>query len=217
MRYREHEEQLSHCYSAVLMDVMDAMDTRYQCMGPEIGPLDPSMRAWGEAVTIYLEAASEAPPEPYQLEMEMIDDILPGQIIVAQCNMGQRCAFWGGLLSNAAVGRECAGIVTDGPSRDYVEIVELGFPVFCTGLSPYDSLARLEGKDRNVPVVCGGIRVVPGDLVFADVDGTVVVPQAIAEEVIDKAWTKVRGESLVREELRSGASVVETFKKYGIL
>jgi len=89
--------------------------------------------------------------------------------------------------------------------------------VFCRGLSPYDSLGRLDGKRRDISIKCGGVQVCPGDLVYADVDGIVVVPQDIADQVIEKAWHKVRGEDKVREELRSGKSVVETFEKYGIL
>jgi len=164
-------------------------------------------------VTLYLEAVSEPPERPFQLEMEVIDGLSAGQLIVAQCNAPQLSALWGGLLSNAAVGHGAAGVVTDGGSRDYREIVSLGFPVFCRGLTPYDSQGRMDGVERDIPIVCGGIRVQPGDLVFADVDGVVVVPQALVEETIARAWEKVQGESRVREELRAGASVVETFRK----
>ena len=217
MRYLEYREKLCQCYSAVLTDVLDALGLRTQCMAPSIRPLTPTTKAWGEAVTIRLEAVTAPPDDPYQLEMEVIDDLREGDLIVAQCEGPQLSAFWGGLLTNAAVGHKAAGVVTDGGCRDYQEIVSLGFPVFCRGLTPYDSLGRIDGKERGVPVTCGGIRVRPGDLVYADVDGIVVVPQAVAEEVIAKAWDKVQGESRVREELRAGASVVETFAKYGIL
>ncbi|WP_319416984.1 RraA family protein [Marispirochaeta aestuarii] len=217
MKYLQYKEKLDACYSAVLMDVMDAMGYRIQCMDPSIRPLNHSMKAWGEAVTIYQEAVTEVPAKPFQLEMELIDDLEPGQIVVAQCNAENLSAFWGGLLSNAAVGRGASGVVTDGGARDYHEITELGFPVFCRGLIPYDSQGRMDGKERNIPVVCGGIRVCPGDLVYADVDGVVVVPGKIAPEVIEKAWQKVQGENTVREELRAGAGIVKTFEKYGIL
>ena len=115
------------------------------------------------------------------------------------------------------MGHKVAGVITDGGVRDYDEILELNFPTFCAGLTPYDSLGRMDGKKRNVPIVCGGVKVSPGDLVFADVVGVVVVPQGIVDKVIAKAWEKVQGESLVRQELRSGAGVVKTFKKYHIL
>ncbi len=218
-RYLKYNDKLSKMFTAVLQDVMDTMDGNYkeQCMDPKIRPLLPSMRTWGEAATILVEEVHEAPKSPYQVEMELIDDLKEGQIVVAQCSAPKLSAFWGGLLSNAAVGHKAAGVICDGGVRDYEEIVELNFPVFSAGLSPYDSLGRMDGKERNIPVVCGGVKVAPGDLVFGDVNGIVVVPQEIVDEVIAKAWEKVQGESSVREELRSGASVVKTFKKYGIL
>jgi 4-hydroxy-4-methyl-2-oxoglutarate aldolase len=217
MKYLRYKEKLDKCYSAVIMDVMDGMNVRVKCMDPGVKPLVPTMKTWGEAVTLYVEQVSEVPKKPFQLEMEVIDDLKEGQIIVAQCNAVELSAFWGGLLSNAAVGRKSPGAIMDGGARDYREIVSLNFPVFCKGLSPYDSCGRMDGKERGIPIVCGGIRVLPGDLVYGDVDGVVVVPQEMAEEVITRAWEKVKGENTVREELRAGASVVKTFEKYGIL
>ncbi|MFC1606788.1 RraA family protein [Candidatus Latescibacterota bacterium] len=216
-RYLKYKDKLDQCFSAVLQDVMDGMNLRVQCMDPSINPLTPNMKAWGEAVTIYVEEVAEVPEHPFQMEMELLDDTVEGQIIIAQCNARSISAFWGGLLSNAAVGHKVSGIIIDGGARDYDEIVELDFPVFCKGLSPYDSLGRMDGKERDIPIECGGVRVVPGDLVFGDVDGIVVVPQEVVDEVIAKSWEKVQAESTVREELRSGASVVETFKKHGVL
>lgn len=217
MKYLQYNKKLERCYSAVIMDVMDRMNFRVQCMDPAIRPLVPTMRTWGEAVTMYFEEVTAVPERPFQLEMEVLDDIRKGQVIVCQCNAASLSAVWGGLLSNAAVGRKAAGVITDGGIRDYNEIVGLDFPTFCTGLTPYDSLGRMDGKEHDTSIVCGGICVNPGDLVFGDIDGVVVVPQEIFEEVIEKAWDKVQGENTVREELRAGASLVKTFEKYGIL
>ncbi|MBN1294045.1 MAG: RraA family protein [Candidatus Latescibacteria bacterium] len=217
MKYLKYNDKLEKCYSAVLMDVMDQMNFRVQCMDPAIKPLVPTMRTWGEAVTMYFETVTEVPEKPFQLEMEVLDDIKEGQVIVTQCNAVSLSAFWGGLLTNAAVGRKAAGAISDNGARDYNEIVSLNFPTFCKGLSPYDSCGRMDGKERDISVVCGGIRVDPGDLIFGDVDGVVVVPLEIVDEVIARAWEKVQGENTVREELRAGASVVKTFEKYGIL
>jgi 4-hydroxy-4-methyl-2-oxoglutarate aldolase len=199
------------------MDVMDTMGVRRQCLEPHIRPLLPAMRTWGEAVTMHLEAVSAVPARPFQLEMEVIDGLQEGQVIVAHCEARELSAFWGGLLTNAALGRRAAGVITDGGVRDYAEITALGFPTFAAGLTPYDSLGRMDGKQRDVPITCGGVRVCPGDLVFGDVDGIVVVPQDIVDQVIGKAWEKVQAESTVRDELRAGASVVETFRKHGVL
>ena len=180
MKYLKYNDKLEKCYSAVLMDVMDQMNVRVQCMDPSIKPLVPSMRTWGEAVTMYFETVTEVPEKPFQLEMEVLDDVKEGQVIVTQCNAVSLSAFWGGLLSNAAVGRKAAGAISDNGARDYNEIVSLNFPTFCKGLTPYDSCGRMDGKERDITIVCGGIRVDPGDLIFGDVDGVVVVPQEIS-------------------------------------
>ena len=217
MKYLKYNDKLEKCYSAVIMDVMDQMNVRVQCMDPSIKPLVPGMRTWGEAVTMYFETVTEVPEKPFQLEMEVLDDVREGQVIVTQCNAISLSAFWGGLLTNAAIGRKAAGAISDNGARDYNEIVELNFPTFCKGLTPYDSCGRMDGKERDITIICGGIRVVPGDLIFGDVDGVVVVPQEMVDEVIAKSWEKVQGENTVREELRAGASVVKTFEKYGIL
>ena len=217
MKYLQYQEKLDKCYSAVIMDVMDQMNVRVQCMDPSIRPLAPSMKTWGEAVTAYFETVTEVPEKPFQMEMEILNDIREGQVIVSQCNAKELSATWGGLLTNAAIARKAKGTITDGGARDYNEVVELNFPTFCKGLTPYDSLGRMDVVERDIPIICGGIRVVPGDLVYADVDGIVVVPQEMADEVITKAWEKVIGEDTVRMELRAGADVVKTFEKYGIL
>lgn len=217
MKYLKYEEKLAQCFSSVIMDTLDNLGCRVQCMHPDIRPFVPSMRTWGEAVTARFAAVQEAPQSPFGLEIQVVDALREGQVLVTQCDPQELSAAWGGLLTTAARSRKARGVVTDGGARDYAEIVELGFPTFCRGLTPYDSLGRMDVVETNVAIRCGGIAVHPGDLVFADVDGIVVVPQELADEVISKAWEKVNGESKVREDLRAGASVAETFAKYRIL
>jgi len=217
MKYLEYDHKLSHCFSGVIMDVLDTLGRRVQCMDPAIRPLVPSMRTWGEAVTARFVAVREVPRKPYAMEMQVVDSLREGQVLVSQCEADELSAAWGGLLTTAALSRRARGVVTDGGARDYEEVVELGFPTFCRGLTPYDSLGRMDVVEIQGTVRCGDIAVRPGDLMFADVVGTVVVPQELADEVINKAWEKVNGESKVRDALRAGASVAETFEKYGIL
>ena len=217
MKYLKYDDKLAQCFSSVIMDTLDKMNCRVQCMHPSIRPLVPSMRTWGEAVTARFGAVAEVPAKPFKLEMQVVDSLREGQVLVSQCDTKELSSAWGGLLTTAARSRKARGVITDGGARDYVEIVELGFPTFCKGLTPYDSLGRMDVQEINSPILCGGILTRPGDLIFADVDGTVVVPQELADEAISKAWEKVRGESKVRDALRSGASVTATFEKYGIL
>ena len=217
MRYLALVQPLSQCHSAVICDVLDRLDRRAQCMTPQIRPLLPSMRVWGEAVTARFDAVDRIPEHPFELEMALTDALREGQVLVSQCDSGQPSAAWGGLLTAAARNRRAHGVVTDGRVRDYAEISEQRFPTFCAGLTPYDSLGRMDVAAIDVPIVCGGVAVQPGDLIFGDADGVVVVPGDIAHRVVVLAAEKMSAEAAVRNRLRSGASVAETYREYGTL
>jgi regulator of RNase E activity RraA len=146
--------------------------------------------------------------------MEAVDALRPGDVMmVSTCDW----SFWGELLSTAARHRGCRGVVIDGFTRDTRAIKAMGFPVFCRGIHPADSLGRLDVIAHDVPITCGDVRVNPFDLVLADDDGVVVVPRAVAEEALGHAEHKVSGENLVRLKLAEGMSVTEAFQRYGVL
>ena len=108
-------------------------------------------------------------------------------------------------------------MVIDGYTRDTKAISAMGFPVFCRGMHPADSLGRIDVAEHDVPIRCGGVLVHPGDLILADEDGVVTIPRDVAEQAITLAEEKVRGENLVRQALAEGMSVAEAFRRYGIL
>jgi regulator of RNase E activity RraA len=93
----------------------------------------------------------------------------------------------------------------------------MGFAVFARGTSPYDSLHRHRVTEVDVSVEIGGVTFSPGDLVVADEDGVVVVPQAVEGEVIRAAWKKVHDENVSRDAIRAGMTATAAFKKYGVL
>ena len=208
-------DRLDALYTPVLADVLDRLGHRDCCPRPEIRPLAPSFRCAGVARTVRTIAAPTLDPaEPYRGEMEAVDALRPGDLmVVSRCDW----SFWGELLSTAARYRGCRGIVIDGYTRDTQKIIEMGFPVFCRGIHPADSLGRLDVDATDVPIDCGGVTVHPGDLVLADHDGVVVLPSAIAEEAIARAEEKVRGEDLVRAALAEGMPVTEAFRRFGVL
>ncbi|MGC9349140.1 MAG: RraA family protein [Anaerolineae bacterium] len=204
-------------YTAVLADIMDRLGYREQIVAPHIRPLYPEATIVGRAATMLAVDTYEVPERPYEKEMELLDDLVPGEVVVCTWHGTRPSAIWGELLSTCARARGGRGAIVDGYSRDSAAIREMAFPVFAAGLSPADSMGRCEVIEIRVPVELGGVSVNDGDLVVADFDGCVFVPQAIEEEVIAQAMEKVRGENVVRDELRQGKSIREVFARYGIL
>ena len=153
----------------------------------------------------------------YDLEIEAVDSILPGEVVVVSTQQSRRNAPWGELLSTAARARQARGAIVDGLVRDVKKIEELGFAVFAAGIKPVDSVGRGIVTDYNVPVECGEVLVHPGDLVFADFDGVVVIPRDRVEETVRLATDKATRENHSRAELMKGAYLRDVYRKYGVL
>jgi 4-hydroxy-4-methyl-2-oxoglutarate aldolase len=208
-------DRLDALYTPVIADVLDRLGYRDQSLRAEIRPLFPGTQAAGVARTVRTIPAPElAPAEPYKGEMAAVDALGPGDVmVVSECDW----SFWGELLSTAARYRGCRGIVIDGYTRDTRAIIAMGFPVFCRGVHPADSLGRLDVAEHDVPIRCGGVLIRPGDLILADDDGVVAIPRAVAEQALTLAEEKVRGENVVRQALAEGMSVAEAFRRHGVL
>jgi regulator of RNase E activity RraA len=206
-------------FVAVVSDTLDALGYENQAMAPQVRPLDDSKVIFGRARTaIYREVFHLAKDHnPYELEIKLIDDLKPGQVPVMACLGSPRIAPWGELLSTASRARGAVGVVTDGLVRDIRAIRELGFPVFAGGIGPLDSKGRAEVAAIDVPVVVAGVRITPGDLIFADADGVVAIPQTIETAALEAAIAKVSGENKTRDALRRGEKLGDVFKKYGVL
>lgn len=206
-------------YSAVLSDALDAVGIWNQAMSPRMRPLDETLKLCGRARTgQYMEVPYVAEgTNPYELEIAIVDDLKPGDVVVFSCGGSSRIAPWGSLLATATRARGAAGCVTDGLVRDVVGIRELQLPVFHGGIGPLDSKGRGQIQSVDVPVICDGVRVETGDLVFGDADGVVVVPQAVETRVLKHAFDKINGEHHSLNELRAGGFLRDVYAKYGVL
>jgi regulator of RNase E activity RraA len=207
--------------TAVLSDTLDSLALMQQAMKPFMRPLDDTLQLIGRART-GLHMPVYAPPakgeNPYEVEIALVDDLAPGDVVVLACDgPSERIAPWGELLSTASTARGAAGCVTDGLVRDVKQIREMRFPVFCGGIGPLDTKGRARMVERDVPVQCAGVTVRPGDLVFGDVDGVVVVPREREADVLQRAWQKVAGENASRDALRQGERLADVFARLGIL
>lgn len=207
-------------YAAVLSDTLDSLGLPNQAMRPFVRPLDESLVLFGRARTgLYMPVYEvRAGENPYAVEIALVDDLKPGEVAVLACGgPTERIAPWGELLTTAARARGAVGCVTDGLVRDIRHIRQASFPVFAGGIGPLDSKGRGKMMERDCTVMCAGVLVRPGDLVFGDADGVVVIPKEHENEVIEAALAKIRGENHTRDELARGATLAEVFARYGVL
>jgi regulator of RNase E activity RraA len=210
-------------FTAVVGDVMDTMGLLRQFLPPQIKPLRDDMVVIGRAMTV-LEAdvfaeshgATGFMSEPFGLMFRALDDLKSGEIYIC-AGASPRYALWGELMSTRAMKLGAAGAVVDGYHRDTRGILELDFPSFSYGAYAQDQAPRGKVIDFRVPLEIGGVRVMPGDIVFGDLDGVCVIPRAAEEEVFRKALEKVQKENLVGQAIEDGMSAQEAFKMFGVM
>jgi 4-hydroxy-4-methyl-2-oxoglutarate aldolase len=221
-RFGGHDpaEVKSTLYAAVLSDVLDEFGFREQAMRPFIRPLDETSVLFGRARTgLYMATYQVAAGEnPYEVEIALVDDLKPGDVAILACGgPTERIAPWGELLSTASKCRGAEGCITDGLVRDIKHIRQMGFPVFHGGIGPLDTRGRARMVEMDTPVECGGVLVHSGDLVFGDVDGVVVIPEAQAAAVLARAFEKVKAENTTRDELLQGLLLRDVYERHGVL
>ena len=210
-------EMRQHLYSAVVCDALDAMGLTHQSPRVPLKPLTVAGVLVGRCKTTLWADMSHADPKPYELELLAVDTCRPDDVLIAAAGGTTRSGLWGELLSTAARRSGCVGAIVDGAVRDVVKMTAMGFPIYARGTCLYDSKDRNRVIDVDVPVEIDGVRFSPGDLVLADADGVVVVPQRVEAEVIQAAWNKVHAENEVRDAIRGGMTATEAFRKYGVL
>lgn len=204
-------------YSAVICDALDSMGCRNQSPRIEFQAYTGINQLVGRCKTTLWVDMYHEDPNPYELELQAVDSCNPGDVMIAAASGSLRSGIWGELLSTAARNSGCAGALVHGAIRDISKMTQMEFPVFATAKSPYDSQNRQRVVDTDIPVEIDGILFSPGDLVFCDMDGVVVIPRNIEEEVIEKAFEKVSAENVTRNEIKNGMKAIEAYKKYGVL
>lgn len=204
-------------YSAVVSDALDALGYRRQSPRAPLRPWTTTGLLVGRCkTTLWVDMAHED-RRPYELELLAVDGCRADDVLIAAAGGSQRSGIWGELLTTAARNAGCVGAIVDGAIRDVAKIAAMQFPVFARGTCVYDSLHRQRVVDVDVPVEIDGVAFHPGDLVLADADGVVVVPQAVEGEAIRRAWEKVNAENAVRDAIRQGMPATAAFQKYGVL
>ena len=213
------EMMRSKLYSAVVCDALDGLGYVRQSPRLPLRPLtvDHNFVLVGRCKTTLWADMDHQDPNPYEKELLAVDSCRPNDVFIAAADGSTQSGVWGELLSTAARNSGCLGVIVDGAVRDVRKMTEMEFPVFARGTCIYDSLNRQRVIDYDVPVEIDGVRFSPGDLVFADADGIVVVPQEIEEQAVQAAWDKVHAENVTRDAIKDGMKATDAYKKYGVL
>lgn len=206
----------SELYTPVLGDILDELGLYHQFLPQPIQPLKEDMKIVGRAMPVVMIDVYGSQEEPFGLLTEALDQLQENDIYIAQGGH-MRCAYWGEILTATSKYRKAAGAVINGFIRDTPQVLSQDFPVFCRGRYAQDSSVRTKVVDYRCPIDMDGVWIEPGDLVFGDMDGVLIIPKKVEQEVIKKALEKARSEKLVRKEIENGLSSTDAFKKYGIL
>ncbi|GIW91125.1 MAG: hypothetical protein KatS3mg109_1557 [Pirellulaceae bacterium] len=207
----------SHLYVAAICDALDSVGLLHQSPRVALLPQTVEQLLAGRCKTTLWCDMYHTDPKPYELELRAVDTCRPDDVLICAAGGSMRSGIWGELLTTAARNRGCVGAIVDGAVRDVAAIKRMQFPVYARGRSPYDSQNRQRVVDLDVPVEIDGVVFSPGDLVVADLDGIVVVPQAVEAEVLRRAWQKVHAENRTRNAIRQGMLASEAYARYGVL
>jgi regulator of RNase E activity RraA len=149
--------------------------------------------------------------DPDHPQRKGIESVPPGHVLVQDCRGDKSVASCGSILTTRLKVRGAAGMVSDGAVRDSAVIAALDFPVFCAGASAPTNLIKHHAIDMNLPIGCGGVAVYPGDIIVGDMDGIVVIPRHLAEEVATQAAEQEHMEDYILQRIAAGAPLRGTY------
>lgn len=202
-------------YTGAVADVLDGAGHRNQVLPAAIAPVTPDMRMAGPAFPGRGVSTDDITDDDSARRLAMLEEVPAGSVTIWDCGGHDASAHWGEIMTIAAMARGCVGAVVDGGLRDTGFVLEMGFPVFCRFRSPASSIGRWNIIDWNRDIRIGATLVHPGDWVFADVDGVVIVPREAVDDVLVAAEAQVAREESMRVELRRGTSITDVFERHG--
>ncbi len=211
----EHEivAALQRTTVASVSDAIDDVIGQRGFMRTDMRPLFKT-KIVGRAATVQLKPAVR-PGDGFNYGLKLLDEAAPGSILVYVLEDGLEIAGIGELMATTAQVRGITGAIIDGGARDVDEIIRMGFPVFCRSLSPASIIGRHVSVAAQVPVMCAGILVRPGDYIMGDMDGVVVIPFGHAKKIAELALEFDAKEIKMREMIRETKSIRKAMEAYG--
>lgn len=218
MKYDNRIEELkSKLYSGIICDVLDKKGYRNQALSNAIKGLNDETTIFGPAFTSIGTEVYSMPADPLTAQCKVVDQLGENEIYVLATRGHYNCAVFGELFATAVRGRKGAGVLLDGYARDMKALNEMDFPLFYRGKNPKTSKGRCEINECQIPVTIDGVTINPGDYIFGDIDGVVIIPRDVVEEVLDSAMKTIEQENEVRDRLINGSSLAQAYKDIGAI
>jgi regulator of RNase E activity RraA len=209
-------EAFRHVEVASVSDALEQIVGKKMYMSHHMRPIFASKFA-GVALTVHLKKEENNDPAALNGMLSAIDAGQKNSVYVMVVDDGADIAGMGGLMGTAMAARDYAGAVIDGGVRDVAYLQKIGFPVFALGIVPSTSVHHYRFAGSNVPVVCDGVTVNPGDIIVADGDGVAVVPRGSAEKVLALSQQLDYKEHSMYAIIEKAKSIVEAVKQVGRL
>lgn len=210
-------ERYKQLYTGAICDILDKFGFRNQILPYYIQSMTGDVKIAGPAFTGCGQPTSNPEDNDMELRLQMLESITPHCISVWSTDNDLASAHWGEIMSTSVRERGCQAVVLDGGVRDMGFILKMGFPVFARFKNPAGSIGRWNIRAWQVPITIGSTQIHPGDFIFGDIDGVVVIPREIIMETLEAAEDIVNREIGMKAELKDGMSVTEAYRKYGTL
>jgi 4-hydroxy-4-methyl-2-oxoglutarate aldolase len=207
-------ERYERLFTAAVNDVLRELGLIDQTLPHDIGPLRDGMKAAGFAFTISGEKNRDGTNDMPE-RAAMLEDIEPGAVCVWETGHDDESAQWGEVMTMAAKRQGCRGAVVDGGVRDTDKVLDQDFPIFVRYRSSSGMLGRFRISCWQEPISIGGVAISPGDLIFADIDGVIVVPRELAYDVLIRAEEVKRNEVGIKEMIDNGAAPSDVVERGG--
>lgn len=206
-------------YTGLVYDACEHFGLKGRAMQSGIYPLEHSMKVAGPAFTVRCIATPSRDENLHNVRLGMLRSMTPGCIQIRDCQNNQSCGQFGEISATAAHAAGCVGAVIDGSTRDSNYLINMGFPTFCRFRNPVEAFGRFMAVDYQIPIYVNGIdgllAVHPGDYVFGDNDGVVIVPKADTLKVLELAEEWCESESRSRADMAAGMDPFEVYAKHG--
>lgn len=202
-------------YSGLISDVMDAKGHWNHILPKDIMPVKKKWKVAGPAFTGWGRAVDDTKNNDQPKRIQMLGEIPAWAVVVWDASGHEGAAHWGEMMSLATRNQGGQGAVINGGTRDTAQVLGMDFPVFARFRSPASSVGRWEIVEWQKPIKVGTVDVNPGDYVFGDIDGVVVIPQAMTYEVLLEGERLFSTERKMQASLREGMTIKEAFEKYG--